>query len=296
MQRFHPAIPGWNYRIVEKPKPGEYRFVRLAWKAPGCTGVMVQMHAKDWFIRYTAGLDVMNWGTKFVAPKPPAEWTLVTRDLFADFGERTITGIALTVFGGEAAYFDHIYFGRTVEDLDRIDATGQSKHGPLDLKPAELEGLWKDLAGECGSKSYRALWQLKAAKQGAAFVKNRLGESPDGVDAAKIRQWIIDLDDDAFAVRETASRRLTEVIAIAAPLLEKALKTGPSAEVRGRIRRLLMLARPATDTDGDRIEKAVRVLEYAGAVEALRALAKGVEGTKTTTAAKGALERLESRR
>src|SRR5262249_18453850 len=30
MQRFHPTIPGWRHRIVEKPAPGEYRYLRFA--------------------------------------------------------------------------------------------------------------------------------------------------------------------------------------------------------------------------------------------------------------------------
>src|SRR6476661_7368993 len=32
-QRFNRAVPGWNHEIREKPKPGEYRYLRLAWKA-----------------------------------------------------------------------------------------------------------------------------------------------------------------------------------------------------------------------------------------------------------------------
>src|SRR5262249_25588719 len=121
MQRFERAIPGWKYRIVEKPRLGEYRYLRFERKDEGCRGIMVQLHdEKDWFIRYTAGVNAHGWGTKFVAAKPPPEWTVVTCDLFKDFGERTIQGIALTAFEGKAGYFDHIYFGRTVEDLDRI--------------------------------------------------------------------------------------------------------------------------------------------------------------------------------
>src|SRR3954466_1546842 len=30
MQRYERGIPGWKYRIVEKPGPGEYRYVRFA--------------------------------------------------------------------------------------------------------------------------------------------------------------------------------------------------------------------------------------------------------------------------
>src|SRR5215212_1989808 len=94
MQLQQRNIPGWGYRIVEKPKVGEYRFIRFAWKAPGAKGVMLQMHdQKDWNLRLTAGVDEPQWGTKFVAPQPPTKWTLVTRDLFAEFGEHTITGL-----------------------------------------------------------------------------------------------------------------------------------------------------------------------------------------------------------
>src|SRR4051794_6614286 len=41
LQRFEPAIPGWKYQIAEKPGPGEYRYLRFAWKADGCLGVML---------------------------------------------------------------------------------------------------------------------------------------------------------------------------------------------------------------------------------------------------------------
>src|SRR5262249_34058703 len=75
MQRFHPRLPGWKHRIVEKPALGEYRYLRFAWKADGCAGIMLQLHdEKDWHVRYTAGIDQFNWGTKFVADKPPSEW------------------------------------------------------------------------------------------------------------------------------------------------------------------------------------------------------------------------------
>jgi hypothetical protein len=46
--------------------------------------------------------------------------TLVTRDLYADFGEFTFTGLALSAIDGQGAVFDHIYLGRTVDDLDTV--------------------------------------------------------------------------------------------------------------------------------------------------------------------------------
>jgi len=166
MQLYQRELPGWAYKIAEKPKVGEYRFIRFAWKAPGATGIMLQMHdAKDWNLRLTAGADEPNWGSKFVAPKPPDKWTVVTRDLFADFGERTIQGIALTVFGQQPGYFDHIYFGRNIEELDGIDATGLSDEPKPLLKPEDLQRLWSQLGGDDAPRAYRAIWMLVAASE-----------------------------------------------------------------------------------------------------------------------------------
>src|SRR4051812_4553205 len=97
LQRYCNFIPGWAYRITEKPKEGEYRYLRFAWKAEALVGIMLQLHDdKDWHIRYTAGRNTHGWESKTVADKPPGEWTLVTIDLFKDFGERELHGIALT--------------------------------------------------------------------------------------------------------------------------------------------------------------------------------------------------------
>jgi hypothetical protein len=51
----------------------------------------------------------------------PANMTVVTRDLFADFGEFTLTGLALTPVDGDYALFDHIYLGATPESLDLVN-------------------------------------------------------------------------------------------------------------------------------------------------------------------------------
>ena len=40
-------------------------------------------------------------------PRPPREWTVVTRDLWEDFGDFTLTGIAPTAMGGDGAVRPH---------------------------------------------------------------------------------------------------------------------------------------------------------------------------------------------
>src|ERR1043166_6311692 len=124
-QRFNRTLPGWKYAIREKPKAGAHRYLRFAWKSDQSTCLMLQLHdATDWHIRYTAGQNPYGWATRFVAEKAPTKWNLVTVDLFKDFGDRTLTGIAFTIHGGNG-YFDHVYFGRTLDDPD----PNQSKNG-----------------------------------------------------------------------------------------------------------------------------------------------------------------------
>src|SRR5689334_3856812 len=56
LQRYCNFIPGWAHKIVDKPKAGEYRYLRFAWKSDGLSGIMLQLHDdKDWHIRYTSG-------------------------------------------------------------------------------------------------------------------------------------------------------------------------------------------------------------------------------------------------
>jgi hypothetical protein len=261
MQRFSPRIEGWQFRITERPKPGEYRYLRFAWKADGCDGVMLQMHdERDWYIRYTAGQNIMGWTSKFVGEKAPSEWAVVTVDLFADFGERTLRGIALTAFGGRAAYFDHIYLGRTADDLDRVDATGLRKGGKvLNLSGEKLAACWDDLGSAKAERSYLAFWTFVAGGQPAAhFLEAKLGGNAAKVEEKQLRQWVAELDHERFAIRQAASRNLAIHLDTAEPLLKKALERGPSAEARTRIERLL--AKQAADPETGRRQKGRRAL------------------------------------
>ena len=261
MQRFSPQIDGWRFQITKAPKPGEYRYLRFAWKADGCAGIMLQMHdAKDWHIRYTAGQNVQGWQSKTVAEKAPPDWALVTIDLFADFGERTLQGIALTALGGNAAYFDHIYLGRTIEDLDRIDATGLRKNGkPIELTPEQLAACWADLGSAQAEKSYRAYWTLVAAAPAEQYLKSKLAGREVKPDEKTLRRWIAELDHDRFVVREAASRELAANLEAAAALLRKEIEGNPSPEARRRIDRLL--ASHAADPEKVRLQQARRALE-----------------------------------
>jgi hypothetical protein len=265
-QRFHRTLPNWKHVIREAPKAGEYRYLRFAWKSGGATTLMLQLHdATDWHIRYTAGPNVFGWQTRFVADKAPAEWTLVTIDLFKDFGDRTLTGIAFTINGG-AGNFDHVYLGRTIDDLDRIDANGLAKK-MIAFEKKELDQHWLDLMNTDAARQYRAFWTLVAGREAsAAYLKAKLSP-PKAKDAEnkQIHDWIRSLNSNNFVQREKATAELKKRLNTVLPILEAELAGTPPAEVRRRIEALIAQL-PARDTERQRRIVATRVLDYLATV------------------------------
>jgi hypothetical protein len=121
LQRSNDRIPGWQYRIAENAGTGEFRYLRLAWKSLGGHGVMVELAADgQWppaekpIRRYYAGKNTTGWAALQVSTQVPAEWTILTCDLWRDFGTFTLTGIAPTAMGGEAL-FDRIELVRSLD-------------------------------------------------------------------------------------------------------------------------------------------------------------------------------------
>lgn len=113
-QRYAPRLPDWTFRIRQNPGPGEYRYLRFAWKAPQADGIMLELAdsgrwppAREAIRRYHAGRNTTDWSSVEVAASAPRQWTVVTRDLWKEFGDFTLTGIAPTAMGG-AVLFDRI--------------------------------------------------------------------------------------------------------------------------------------------------------------------------------------------
>ena len=117
-QKFSAKIEGWRFVIRERPEPGEFRYLRFAWKSAGASGVMIELaNAGRWpspdspSFRYFSGRNTTGWQATEVSGKAPTEWTVVTRDLWKDFGDSEITGIAPTAMNGDAL-FDQIELWR----------------------------------------------------------------------------------------------------------------------------------------------------------------------------------------
>lgn len=134
-QRYSERIPGMQIAIRENPGPGEYRYLRFAWIKQGGDGIAIQLaHDYQWgptegaagAFRYHAGPGGAAYGDSIeVAADLPTEWTVVTRDLYADFGEFTLTGIALTPFSGEHGLFDQLALARAPQDFEGLEGAEQ---------------------------------------------------------------------------------------------------------------------------------------------------------------------------
>jgi len=124
-QSYNNNMANWRFPIRENPGKGEYRYIRFAWKSDGGTGIMIQFPDNgNWGAvtapclnppavgsrRYIAGVNVTGWSGICVDKGIPKQWTIIERDLFADFGEWVLTGMALTPFsdGGKGDYYDSI--------------------------------------------------------------------------------------------------------------------------------------------------------------------------------------------
>jgi len=148
-QRFRMKMPGWGYKIKEMPAKAEFRYLRFAWKKQGGSNIMLQLSANGGWgplrgrsgpsYRYEAGPadNPFHVAALKLDSRLPTDWVVVTRDLYADFGEFALTGIGFTPGPGEYGLFDHIYLARTLEDL----------HGcPLPIPPMRPRLVFEDQA------------------------------------------------------------------------------------------------------------------------------------------------------
>lgn len=137
LQRDAKSIPGWDFEIRETPAAGQFRFLRLAWKKQGSGSIMLELarngewpEPNDARGRYVAGPNTTGWQAVSVSEQAPAEWTVVTVDLWKDIGDFTLTGCAPTCDQGELASFDMMILGPTVESLDayRVSSTSDAEN------------------------------------------------------------------------------------------------------------------------------------------------------------------------
>lgn len=151
------TLPGLSAAIREFPQPGEYRYLCFAWKKQGGGHIGLELASDGQFFReeegglrpdpaadfsggfvrrrllrlegqglrtgyrYVAGPDLTLWPTSLrLTPNTPDKWQFTVRDLFADCGSMTLTGLGFLCPDGQSASFDHLWLARTREDLNLI--------------------------------------------------------------------------------------------------------------------------------------------------------------------------------
>jgi hypothetical protein len=178
------------------------------------------------------------------------------------------------------------------------DAAGllrDEKPSPVKLTEEQLEAHWKALAGEDAAAASHAEQVLaRAAEQALPKLRQRV----QPLDAEKVKKWIHDLDDDAFATRQTAQRELEQLGRAVAPALRRALEGDPSVELMQRVKELLAHAEAEGNPALTQALRAVEVLEMIGDKDAeavLRQAAEGPDDFTPTLKAKAALERMKGK-
>jgi hypothetical protein len=169
---------------------------------------------------------------------------------------------------------------------------------PRRLSTPELERLWRDLGPTDAAIAFQAVTTLAGARRDAeALLGNRLRHLPT-IPGRSLRQLVIDLDDDSFAVRQRAAKELERLGGDAEAELRAALARSTSLQVRRTLERLLRRASGVSQAYL-RALRGVEVLEYIGSATARRTLEELGSETRHGVAmrlAQEAIKRLDGKK
>lgn len=126
-----PEIKDVSIRIRKNPGPGEYRYITFTWIKWGGTEIGLGLGTKNnsseegklkYKFGYWAGKNdsirnVYTTNAINISKNTPGNWTAVTRDLYKDFGEFTLTNVAFICPERRDAGFDDLVLGRSMKDL-----------------------------------------------------------------------------------------------------------------------------------------------------------------------------------
>lgn len=119
-------ITGLSVPIRENPGQGEYRYITFAWVKWGGDEIGIRFGASNdkpgnpgrkYNYTYVAGAGKYVNGLR-VEDKANGHWTVITRDLWKDFGDFTLTDISLLCPTRRDAGFDAIALGNTQDAFD----------------------------------------------------------------------------------------------------------------------------------------------------------------------------------
>lgn len=124
-------ITGLSVPIRENPGPGEYRYITFAWVKWGGNQIGMKFGTqpksdnqpgKQYEYTYIAGKgdsQSQNLLTKglSISPETAGNWTVITRDLWKDFGDFTLTGVSFLCPERRDAGFDEIFLAKSQDDI-----------------------------------------------------------------------------------------------------------------------------------------------------------------------------------
>jgi len=166
---------------------------------------------------------------------------------------------------------------------------------PKELPRSLLDELWNDLSSRDEMRARRAIILLAARPmQALPLLKAKLRPADDATEK-RIRQLLLDLDNNDLAKRELASAELDRAAAAFEPLLRQTLTYRTSAEVHNRVALVVeKLERAGPSAEMVAAVNAVAALERMASPEArqfLGILAHGATGARLTQEARAALDR-----
>ncbi len=180
-----------------------------------------------------------------------------------------------------------------------VGVVGVAKFGKPNSK-SDPADLWDALGHPDGEKGFAAMADFAADPAFAVKVlAERMKPARPGPDAASIAKLVADLDNDRFAVRESAAKKLDELGEAAVPAVRAKLEKTASTEVATRLTRFLeRFDGPPSDGDKLRQARAIELLEHLdtpAALELLKSIAAGGPAHQTTHAG-AAAKRIAARR
>src|SRR5262249_50730246 len=151
----------------------------------------------------------------------------------------------------------------------------------VERSKADVRTIWENLGDDDEAVAYRAAWQLTNSTPSAvARLRDPLKPVAAPAETKRIEALIHKLDSDEAETRKSGYEDLEELGAVADPALTRALKSGPSLEIRRRLEELLARVSKLTQQRLQQL-RAILALERAAAPEArqlIKSLAEGEDG------------------
>lgn len=150
-------ITGLSIPIRENPGPGEYRYITFSWIKWGGDQIGMKFDHEDtentsgpgenFNYTYASGEGDKIVNALTISKNVPGNWTIVTRDLWKDFGDFTLTGVSFICPERRDAGFDAIFLGQTEDVFEGAPGIlPTSVAEPVDVEAGEDMSLDEDNA------------------------------------------------------------------------------------------------------------------------------------------------------